>query len=263
MSAIIKTDPMTIKKKAIAIICINECFFKKINYSFQLDYKIFRKKSLHQLIPVLRVEPMEFIVLHIDENLIITDCIDISKIKNWFPMIPLIAITNQNSLELARQCGKIGIDRIIPISDLEKMVEEITSLTLKYDYSLTISELGIHLNRNDYSEIFKEAINIMETNYVVLMNVAEIASIIGITECTLSREFHKYSLPGPKHILMLFKVYHASLLMQNRGFNIREIASLSGFSNDKHMAECFLRVYYKPPGKFREQMILNTINYEH
>jgi transcriptional regulator GlxA family with amidase domain len=78
--------------------------------------------------------------------------------------------------------------------------------------------------------------------------------MMDVSECTLSREFQKYSLPGPKRMLMYLKVYHSSLLMQNNGLNIREIASLSGFSNDKRMAECFQRVYNMPPGEYRKQM---------
>jgi transcriptional regulator GlxA family with amidase domain len=50
---------------------------------------------------------------------------------------------------------------------------------------------------------------------------------------------------------MFLKVNHAIKLMQNKGLNVCEIAYLSGFNNEKRMAECFHRMFGMPPGEYR------------
>jgi transcriptional regulator GlxA family with amidase domain len=75
------------------------------------------------------------------------------------------------------------------------------------------------------------------------MTVKEIADLLEINECTLSREFNKYDLPGPKRILMYLKVHHAVKLMENNGLKRQEVALLSGFSDERRMMECLGRVY--------------------
>ena len=84
---------------------------------------------------------------------------------------------------------------------------------------------------------------------------------LGLSESGTKEELAKrirehFGLPGPKKILIRMKVEHAINLMRNSGFNIREIATLSGFTEEKRMAECFHRMFGIPPGAYRFKNII-------
>jgi len=78
-------------------------------------------------------------------------------------------------------------------------------------------------------------------------------------------------LEHPKILSELFKQCEIEWFvhrMKNRGnhrstkpirtlANIREISSLSGFTEEKRMAECFDRIFGMSPGKYRSKYIGN------
>lgn len=59
---------------------------------------------------------------------------------------------------------------------------------------------------------------------------------------------------------MFLKVQQAIKHMRNHGLNIKEISKLSGFTDEKRMAECFKRMFGIPPGKYRLKYIINKNN---
>ena len=170
-----------------------------------------------------------------------------------------MAILNNEDLELAHKCGKLGIDKVLIMDQVEHLTCEVEKLIDQKSIFISFSELGIIDSGDIYSTLLLDTLEVLEKNYIRLSSITKVAEMMGISECTLSREFQKFNLPGPKKLLMYLKVYHASVLMLNKGLNIREIANLSGFSNDKRLAECFLRVFNKPPGEFRNDFAENTM----
>jgi AraC-like DNA-binding protein len=247
-------------KKLIAVISNQEEFFRKIRYSLEESCEILEKKSIKSLEHLLRIKTIQCILLSMEEP--ITESLYLYKIKKDFPLIPLVAVTNHDNLELARACGAIGIDKVIPSSKLENIAQEITRLCSEKTFHISLRDLNICLEKQNYSELLKNALDILEKHYISLTSVTDIAAMIDVSECTLSREFQKHQLLGPKRILMSLKVCHASLLMKNKGLNNREIAFQSGFSSDKRMAECFQRVLNLTPGEFRDKRKKNTTDFE-
>lgn len=239
--------------KTILIIANNKEFARKIRYDLEEYYNLMERKELKFLYHTLRMISIACVILNITSN-IIPDKMLICHIRKKFPYIPFMAIISNDQIELARQCGEIGIDKVLIKSEIENIEKELTSLLSHTKEQIFISDLGIKNPHLDYPEIILNALALTEHNYIDIKSVCEIAHTLGVSECTLSREFQKYGLPGPKRLLMHMKVYHASLLMQNKGFNIREIAAMSGFTNDKRMAECFQRFFLKSPGEFRDNL---------
>jgi AraC-like DNA-binding protein len=161
-------------------------------------------------------------------------------IKKKFPTIPLISIFTDRCIETAREFGEAGIDKVLHYSDIDRLNKEVVKLIHQHTIKITLKDIGI--TKLKYSEKLNEALCILEKNYISLKGVKEIADLLEINECTLSREFKKYNLPGSKRILMYLKVHHAVRLMENSGLNKKEVAVLSGFSNEKRLAECLRRM---------------------
>jgi AraC family L-rhamnose operon transcriptional activator RhaR/AraC family L-rhamnose operon regulatory protein RhaS len=102
-----------------------------------------------------------------------------------------------------------------------------------------------------YSFVLRKSLRYIEQHYLTLMNTSEVADFAGISECTLSREFKKFNLPGPKRLLMYCKIKHATHLMRNEELKIKQIAAMSGFTNVKRFHECFQMVFECSPGEYR------------
>jgi transcriptional regulator GlxA family with amidase domain len=146
---------------------------------------------------------------------------------------------------------------VLPYEEIHRIKEEILKICEEKNNKVFIEDLSIDKNDPLYSVMLRESLLIMERNYLKIFNINEIANILRINESTLFREFSKFGLPSPKKILMFLKVRHAIKLMQNKGLNVREISSLSGFTDEKRMAECFHRMFGMAPGEYREKHVDN------
>lgn len=177
-----------------------------------------------------------------------------SRFKKRFPMLPCIVIIASSDIELAYHCGILGIDFVMSLNELPHIDKNIRRICMKKNSKVFLSELNINKANPAYPTWLKEALLYIENNYIKILNTTAIADTIEISECTLSREFAKYSLPGPKKLLTFLKVKQATKLMYNRGLNLQEIAYLSGFTDEKRMGECFKRMFGIPPGEYRKKL---------
>lgn len=163
------------------------------------------------------------------------------RFKQKFPGIPLLSVFPERWVVTAHEFGRAGIEKVLHFSDIDHLNEDVNNLIHRHAVKITLKDIGI--TKLKYSKNLNEALSILEKNYLTLMGVKEIAELLEINECTLSREFKKYDLPGPKRILMYLKVHHAAMLMENKGLNRQEVALLAGFSDERRMVECFERAY--------------------
>ena len=226
-------------------------FSNKMKNHLSENYNMVEKSNIKQLIQESRLQHISCVILHVVRD--IPGKINFKRFKKLFPSIPCIAVIVPKSIELARYCGTLGIESVLQIEEIEHIGNEIDRVCTERNNKVSFNEITIlnGIDRKKCSTVIREALSIMEQEYVGILNINEVADLMEISECTLSREFVKYALPGPKKILMYLKVHQAIKLMRNSGLNVREISSLSGFTDEKRMAECFKRIYGMPPGKYR------------
>jgi len=233
----------------------NDDFFGWLKYHLPKTVTVLEKKKMDTLLHVTRMNPVSCVILYLEH--VIPDEPHFEQFKKGFPHVPSIAVLAHPNMELARYCGVMGIDSVLPYKDLEFIGDEIAKVCASKNNKVSLADISIDKMNTGYSEIVKEALSIIEKNYVKMLNTNEIADLLEIAEATLSREFAKFDLPGPKKILINMKIQHAIKLMRNQGLNNREIASLSGFTEEKRMAECFHRMFGMPPGEYRSKYIGN------
>jgi AraC-like DNA-binding protein len=244
------------ENKLILAMHKNVEFVEKLKCSIANTYTVIEKQKLESILQEVRINHVACIIIYIGHD-DIAENIHFELFKKKFSHIPCIAVIASPDMELARYCGSIGIECVLPYKEIHSIKEEIVKICAENSNKVFIEDLSIDKKNPLYSVILRESLLIMEKDYLKIFNINEIAAILRINESTLSREFSKFGLPSPKKILMFLKIRHAIKLMQNKGLNVREISSLSGFTDEKRMAECFHRMFGMAPGEYREKNIEN------
>ena len=221
------------------LVLIKEELFYKIR-PYLDNIEVIVKQRPKELTPILRTRMIHCGILY-NERSDQFDTRRIVQFKQKFPTIPLLAIMEGKWVETTHEYGRAGIEKVLHFSEIDRLNDEVNRLIHEYTVKITLKDIGIaQLN---YSKNLNEALHILEENYLTLMSVKEIADLLEINECTLSREFNKHDLPGPKRILMYMKVHHAVKLMENKGLNRQEVALLSGLSDERRMVECLDKIH--------------------
>jgi len=244
------------ENKKIIAVHNNPNFFMTLKSYLVNKFVVVEKQNIQTLFQEIRVHPAVCIVIHIEkENFQQTH---FGQFKKRFTNIPCIAVIAASDMELARYCGSIGIESVLPFDKIHRINDEIARICDEKYNKISLEDLSIDKTDPLYSSVIRESFSIMERDYPKISNINEIANLLEINESTLCREFNKFGLPGPKKILMFLKVNHAIKLMKNIGLNVYEISNLSGFSNEKRMAECFHRMFGMPPGEYRIKNVNST-----
>jgi AraC-like DNA-binding protein len=245
----------------IVLIHNNVDFAKRLKSHLYSTTIVMEKKKIKALSQEIRIKPISCIILYVEHN--IPDEFYFELVKRKFPYIPWIAILAHHNIKLAHYCGAKGIERVLLYEDVNRIEDEIASICAVKNNKVSLVDIGINKEKANYSIMVQDALSFIERYYTIIFTINEIVDIAGIDQATLSREFVKFDLPGPKKILMYMKVRHAIKLMHSQGLNIREISSLSGFTHEKRMAECFHRIFGMSPGEYRQKnqhKLNNTTN---
>jgi transcriptional regulator GlxA family with amidase domain len=248
----IKTKVIT-QGKSVVILHKQDDFVRKLKNCVPDTITIIEKQKMRMLLQEARTRSISCVIFHVDRE--IPDKPVFERFRERFPRIPCIAVFSSQNMELARYCGTAGVDCVLYEKELRRIGDEITRVCLEKNSRVTLQEIGIVKTAQGISSMAREGLVFMEKYHQLILNTGEVADQLDVTECTLSREFAKTGLPGPKQILMHLKVRNSIKLMKNSGLNIREISSLAGFTDEKRMAECFRRMFGIPPGAYRERNI--------
>jgi|GEM_PF-3940202 len=206
------------------------------HYNLMVTHKNFFDPS-----QILRRENILCVVVYIKKGYfdLIRPALQLSK--SHFSFIPFISILHEVDLEIVRICGHIGIDRVLDRGTLYSLKNVVSSAIQQHTVRVKASDFGI--DRNGYPLLVNRALRFVEENYLSLMSSKEIAEFARISDCALSRIFRQHQLVGPKRLLMFFKVRHAVYLMENKSLGIKDIAILSGFTDEKRINDCFHRIF--------------------
>lgn len=166
---------------------------------------------------------------------------------------PIISLIQEIDMEVARMCGKIGVDRFIDMNRLRDLKKAVLDAICQRSGVITLRDLGIDLQ--DYPVVLQTALKYIQESYISLLNVSEVTNLMGLNEGTLSRLFRKYNLAGPKKLLLQCKLQHAIKLMYKKGLSIKRIAKYSGFTSEKRFCESFNNLFHLSPKQYQKRHI--------
>ncbi len=229
-------------EKYNCLILIKNNLFYKLRPFLNGNLNVIIKQQFCELLHTVRCNMVHCVILYCETQNQFKNK-NLLQFKQKFPAIPLLVILPERWIKTAHEFGRAGVEKVILSSDIDQLNEEVSNLIHQHTIRITLKDIGI--SQQNYPPKLNKALQMLERDYLSLMGVKEIADLLEINECTLSRKFNKYDLPGPKRILMYLKVHHAARLIENKGMNRAEVAFLSGFSNERRMVECFGKVYHQ------------------
>jgi len=242
---------MEISEKNIIVIG-DKKYHGILKISLNTEYNFIIKPytvNINRMARLNKYEVIVYLIEELTENIIAF----IKKVNILFTTIPTIGvIRNLNAVEQARYCGMLGINSVLTFSEIQNICNEIQNLQCSNPTMIKLSNLGI--KKVDFPLKIKRALEIIEADYLHITTIEEITSIMDVNEKYLYTEFQKNKLIPPKKILMYFKVFHSLIIMQNPGYNLQDIASLSGFTNQKRYCECFNRIFADSPRVVRKKI---------
>ncbi len=225
------------------------------------DVAIEEATCMESAIFQLRTQQIAWILIACSSQDFVSQKLMIIRLKSSFPLIPIIGLVPEDNLELVLKCGQVGIDGVVALERLGRLKSIMNQFYLGSRVRVLLRDFS--LDWHPLSDLAKKALRFIEQHYISLVGVNEISAYLDINESTLAREFKKCRLVSPKRLLLYFKISHATNLMLNKGLTIKEIANLSGFSNEKRFSECFRRVFQCTPKAVRREILSNgfIINY--
>jgi len=252
-----KTD-QHFKKEHSLLIIAKEPMLKRLVQQFTSHFQLIVSQSCSfETLDCLKDQLVDCIIIALsDKNAEqVKSLLYNSKLR--YPLIPVIIAVERIEVELIRIVGSMGADKVFANYNSKDLISGVKGVISKYSSKVLLIDFNISIE--NHPKIIQRALLLIERRYLELMSVQEIAGYIGVSESFLSKEFRKCELTTPKKLLMYFKVRHAVNMMRNYELNIKEIALLSGFTNDKRFNECFRRVYpgYSP---YRFKSLLSKQN---
>jgi len=235
------------KKKCLVI--ANTEISLQIESVLKNRFIVICKINIDRVLSILQNHLISCIIIYVD-NFFIKFPGALFRLKHQFPAIPAIAVMSDHDLELARLCGEAGMDFVISVAEMQKLIETTQLAICMKNSRVSFVEFGIDLTQCSPQVI--EAIKIIEKMYLRLKNVQDVSDLMGISESTLSKYFKRCCPIGPKQLIAHLKIKHSVNLMKNPGLSFKEIARLLGYSCQSRFNESFHRIMVVSPSEYRK-----------
>ncbi len=148
--------------------------------------------------------------------------------------------------------------------DYAQRMEKLLSLCQKHTggsslaISQKLSEL-LHLIAFDLCEqpqsvsLSNRVISYIEQHYDEALRIEDIAASLFVSTAHLTRTFKQENGCTPHQYLMKYRLLSAAELLKFSGLQVKEVASMVGFSSSSHFISCFTKRYGCTPAQYQEQ----------
>ncbi len=254
-------DASNLTRNKLCLVIGSTKFSLKIEFLLKSHFSIISKPSTDAALPILQTRSVCCIIIQIFGEFYFTQA-ELPRLKEHFPLIPVIAITIDDDLEAAWLCGKVGVELVVSMKILDKLANIVKHLSEECFIKVSLEEFRINLD--ECSTLVKKGLNLMGEKYLELRNVQELADLLGVSAIHLSKKFKESCGIGPKRLLSYWKLRHAVHLMKNPGLNLKQIANLVGYTNERRFNECFHSILKISPTECRHHInIYGDYNFDY
>lgn len=99
-------------------------------------------------------------------------------------------------------------------------------------------------------------IELLETNPMADMSIAQIASLCNVSEGYFRRLFHEYKGEAPAEFRLRLRLELAKRLLEDDSVTNEYIAEIAGFESATYFCRIFKRKFGMSPGEYRERKLL-------
>jgi AraC family transcriptional regulator len=120
---------------------------------------------------------------------------------------------------------------------------------------LEILAEGVRSTTNSYKSTprwLQRAREMIQSNFLSVPSLTEIAAQVGVHPVHLSREFRRYFECTVGDYMRKLRIDHAEHLLVNTNTPLAEIANICGFADQSHFSSTFKRTLGVTPARFRE-----------
>ncbi|MCI0695216.1 DNA-binding response regulator [candidate division KSB1 bacterium] len=163
---------------------------------------------------------------------------EIERFRRLFATIPVILYGRFPNPDLPRRYGHIGVERCIRFGELDDLLKEIPDAITRYSFQPNMRVFGIASEK--CSPRIKKALRMMFEEFRDSPSVENIARHLGVSPGHLRKEWQRHCEGiTPKQLLIGLKLHYSTVLMQNEGLKLKNIASLAGFANEHEFYRSF------------------------
>lgn len=108
-------------------------------------------------------------------------------------------------------------------------------------------------------ERVQKVLDHIAVNYLNPLRVADLASLVNMSENGFSRLFRKVTGTSPHDYLIERRLEQACNLLHHSDFSIDQIAVMSGFCDRAYFSRMFIRRYSTGPAKFRKTAFIESV----
>ena len=228
---------------SIYIYYSTQSFREKIKLSIQ-NYRLITKKSLKPLNSTFTQKNLACIVIEIYGN--IKDIEKALSENKHLAKLPIIAVMNDNNWETIRKLGKIGIDRVMAVNEVQNIEKFVFELLNHAEAEVKLKDLNID-KQHCPSDTIKYTLKLIEENYLNISTVTELADMLNLNSCYLTQMFSDQKLYNPKKLLKYMKIRHALNIMEQSHLTLEEVSDLSGFDNYQQFRRWVAGIFDKSP----------------
>ena len=176
--------------------------------------------------------------------------VDAANLRLSLPGLPTIALVAE--VDSAGISEKLYRIRNRPQDDLGQLMLNIVHL----DVIRHLRETHLGLTDSFTEERLERATAFLEQNLHKPISLAEIARHVSVSPETLGRLFRACYRVSPIQYLTRLRMARARELLQDRRYNISEVAQACGYASLQYFSRAFAKQYGLPPSLFRRRLPL-------
>lgn len=204
------------------------------------------------------------------------DCLEVlilslSGVESAFGMLtlnngaghPLKAALSQRDLanwaERLGQAPEAAIEQAAELVGRNPWRRERALAILRMVYASCAEALDLRVGGDSVSyreRVVAEALHVMQANYFdPKLKVGAIAESVGVSASHLTRLFNEVTGKSMYRSLQDLRLKRAAALLESSDRSIKEIAALTGWSNQLYFSAAFRRHYGIPPSEYRKRSL--------
>lgn len=144
-----------------------------------------------------------------------------------------------------------AISKYLSLSHPLSLCDELLKKSIEY-FIIYAANIAMDNNRISVPDKLTPVIAYIESNYWQNISVADLASVVNISESAMYKLFVSAISKSPKQYIKKRRMYHASMLLLNSDKSISDIAIETGFYDPFYFSKEFKKDFGLSPSEYRK-----------
>ncbi len=189
-------------------------------------FSLVHRNTIPEAIRVVRERPVDAVIVSLD-RCAVPDLPELHRLVREFPGVPTVAlVTSHNAAASERllRLGATGIRRVVDVTapggwhDLRRLITTPASRSVARIQRPLVEAMPESARS---ARLFFEALVRLAPS---VTTVRKLSTLLGVQPSTMMSRFHRAGLPSPKSYLSGVRLLHASVLFEDPGMSVADVA---------------------------------------